>query len=558
MKADALSLSEVLNNSAVDYYTIPTFQRPYTWEEDDFETLWEDLTDAYLDYTEAVKEKQVIEYYFMGPVVFVKNKGSRSFDIIDGQQRTTTFHILLWYLLRKVTDETEKLRLMAILLFQNKEPKLKVSPKDAATFLSIRESDREITDNSKMGKAANFFKIKLSSLASPDNFSAFLREYIQLIMIVADDYGKAFDLFIGLNGKGVPLNPTDLVKAFVCGRSEGADAGAVWEERMLPLGGDSTACLLFLTRYKAQKFVPENNLFKEITKLYPATITLSDISRNAQLFHLFWRKAIEEIPGEFADGLSFSLEAKKSLRILRDIGRRDFTSLLMKYADDFGLKSIFAEEFLKPLASYQLRMAMTSKRSRERAFVNKFKDAQFKSEVQEGRTRTPDEIIADDKAKALETIKTYLRSDAPNDVLFEALVKVAQYNSNPCRIISKHYEEGKRGNKTILGFELEHLMPQTGTDFWYTEAQAVLPDNTKDVNGYRGLVNNIGNLFVIDSQTNNEIKNYDYPVKKAHYQKHLSGWSIATVTATRSAWIKDDIEQRAQEIAAWANKYWSI
>lgn len=108
MKADALSLSATLNSSEVDFYTIPQYQRPYTWDAQNFEVLWEDLTDAYKEFVLEKSQDKVPSYYFLGPVVFVRNTPKRSYDIIDGQQRTTTFHILLWYLYRRLTDETEK------------------------------------------------------------------------------------------------------------------------------------------------------------------------------------------------------------------------------------------------------------------------------------------------------------------------------------------------------------------------------------------------------------------------------------------------------------------
>ena len=365
MKADALSLAATLNNSEVDVYTIPQYQRPYTWSIENYEVLWEDLSDAYTEYQKALAENRTPEYYFLGPVVFVKKSVKRSFDIIDGQQRTTTFHILLWYLHKRLTDETEQARIHNILTFLGKESKLKVSAKDAATYLKIRESkiNEQIEGNSRMVESANYFRSRVNELDAPDTFSAFLREYTQFIVIVADDYGKAWDLFIGLNGKGEPLNPTDLVKAYVCGRSDiGEQAGQIWEEKILPLKSDSTAYLLFLTRYKAKKFVTENALFKEITKLYPTTISTLDIAENSEIFHWFWHVDIDSIPKHFSDGLTITSDARKALRVLRDLGRRDFTSLLFQYAAAFGKKAIFDEIFLRMLASYQIRMAISRKR----------------------------------------------------------------------------------------------------------------------------------------------------------------------------------------------------
>ena len=559
MKADALTLGAALNSSEVDFYTIPQYQRPYTWTNEEYETLWEDLTEAFNDYLEKLEAKEQPEYYFMGPVVFVKNSAQSSLDIIDGQQRTTTFHILLWYLYRRILDDVEKQRIYTILTFQGRQPKLKVSAKDAATYLEIRSSSNLVSGSSRMAASGNFFREKVNGLNDPDSFSVFLRGFIQFIAIIADDYGKAWDLFIGINGKGVPLNPTDLVKAYVCGKSDGGgDAGAIWEERILPLGGNSTAYLVFLARHKSRKFVTENHLFKEIARLFPVQLTLLDISENAKLFNLFWLKAIDEISNEFADGLSFTNDARKSLRILREIGRRDFTTLLMKYAEAFGPKSLFDERFLKMLASYQLRMGMTRKRSRERNFVTEFRDIQFVSPVIENESRTSQQKLQDDKAAALESIKDYLRRDAPDDKLFETMVSVSVYGSNATRIIMQHFEEGIRGNRSVSEFHLEHLMPNTGTNFWYPYARVVDEHNKVDLIAYNGLVNNIGNLFVIDAVTNNEIKNFDYDFKKGHYQEHLAGWSIATITATKKEWNKEEIEARALQIAAWAKNYWSI
>lgn len=563
MKADALSLAATLNNSEVDVYTIPQYQRPYTWGIENYEVLWEDLSDAYLEYQKALAENRTPEYYFLGPVVFVKNNVKRSFDIIDGQQRTTTFHILLWYLHKRLTDETEQARIHNILTFLGKESKLKVSAKDAVTYLKIRESkiNEQIDGNSRMVESANYFRARVNELDAPDTFSAFLREYTQFIVIVADDYGKAWDLFIGLNGKGEPLNPTDLVKAYVCGRSDiGEQAGQIWEEKILPLKTDSTAYLLFLARYKAKKFVTENALFKEITKLYPTTISTLDIAENSEIFHLFWHVDIDSIPKHFSDGLTISSDARKALRVLRDLGRRDFTSLLFQYAAAFGKKSIFDETFLRMLASYQIRMAISRKRSRERKFVGWFSGFDFKKMEIDDSSIDNTELQNVYKQRVTKYIAQILRSDAPDDTTFETLVKIAGYHGNyPARIILRHHEEGERGNRSILDYQLEHLMPQTGTDFWHAEAGVVDDLGEIDTDAYNGIVNNIGNLFVIDPTTNNEVKNFEYTVKKSFYQEHLKDWSIARITADpKSDWKKNDIEDRAEKIAKWAKQYWVL
>lgn len=560
MKADVLTLSATLNSPEVDFYTIPQYQRPYTWDKENFITLWEDLTDAHKEYLSALEKNEIPEFYFLGPVVFVKNNEKSSYDIIDGQQRTTTFHIILWRLYHVITDETEKARLRQILTFLNIEPKLKVSARDAAAFLSIRQNE-SLDDPSNMAVCANYFKEQINNLQDINSFSLFLRNHTQFIVIAAEDYGKAWDLFIGLNGKGEPLNPTDLVKAYVCGRSDiGDEVGIIWEQKILPLKDDSTAYLIFLSRFKSQKFVSDKDLFKEFSKNFPDKINTHDISKYSQVFHLFWHVPIDSISSQFLGGLNLSLESKKSLRVLRDLNRRDFTTLIFKYAEAFGDKSIFDEAFLKLISSYQIRMAISRKRSRERKFVAWFRDINFISEPVENDSRAIDEKLLQDKHQTLSSISQILKSDAPDDAAFETFVKIASYHGNyPARIILRHHEEGERGNRIISDFQLEHLMPQTGTpDFWYLTAGVIAENGEIDTDRYNSIVNNIGNLFVIDATTNNEVKNFAFDVKKSFYQQHLIDWSIARITANKTEWIPADIEKRASDIASWAKDYWKL
>lgn len=560
MKADVLTLAATLNSSEIDFYTIPQYQRPYTWKNEHFETLWEDLNNAFSDYLIMTEKNENPEFYFLGPVVFVKNNAKRSYDIIDGQQRTTTFHVLLWRLYHVITDDTEKARLRQILTFLDKESKLKVSARDAAVFLSIRETNDKLDDNSKIAICANYFKNQITKVDDPNKFSAFLREYTQFIVIVAEDYGKAWDLFIGLNGKGASLNPTDLVKAFVCGYSDiGDDSGDIWEQKILRLKDDSTAYLLFLSRFKLNKYVSVNNLFKNFSENFPEKISTHDISEFSQIFYFFWIAPIETISNEIFGNFKLSLESIKSLRVLRDLDRRDFTSLIFKYADAFGLKSIFDEDFLKILASYQIRVAISKKRSNERKFVVWFKDIEFKySKIQE-YTESKEHNNLENKKKALNDIAKILKDDAPDDITFETYVKISSYiGNNAARIILRHFEEGERGNKIINDYELEHLMPQTGTNYWYKCANVIDNIEKVELDKYNSIINNIGNLFVIDSQTNNQVKNSAYDIKKTFYQNKLADWSIARITSDKEEWTYIDIEARAILIANWAKNYWKL
>jgi uncharacterized protein with ParB-like and HNH nuclease domain len=67
---------------------IPSYQRRYSWEEEQFEDLWRDLNGITSDGS-----------HFFGTIVFMSGThvagGTNEIDIVDGQQRITTISILL-------------------------------------------------------------------------------------------------------------------------------------------------------------------------------------------------------------------------------------------------------------------------------------------------------------------------------------------------------------------------------------------------------------------------------------------------------------------------------
>lgn len=68
-------------------YSIPNYQRDYAWKDKNFRDLWEDLE-------EAIEYNKKGQGHFMGIMVVAKNEDNKKlYDIIDGQQRTTTIFI---------------------------------------------------------------------------------------------------------------------------------------------------------------------------------------------------------------------------------------------------------------------------------------------------------------------------------------------------------------------------------------------------------------------------------------------------------------------------------
>ncbi|MDO4231938.1 MAG: DUF262 domain-containing protein [Lautropia sp.] len=75
-------------------YRIPRFQRDYSWTEDQWEDLWNDiLTVLVADAGEGA--------HYMGYLV-LQSSDDKRFDVIDGQQRLTTLSLIVLAVLKQL------------------------------------------------------------------------------------------------------------------------------------------------------------------------------------------------------------------------------------------------------------------------------------------------------------------------------------------------------------------------------------------------------------------------------------------------------------------------
>jgi uncharacterized protein with ParB-like and HNH nuclease domain len=95
------NLSKLFSEMQEKKYIIPDFQRPYQWDEEKCETLWNDITSFF-------SEKNDNDEYFLGTIVTCKNEEVKNqIDIIDGQQRVTTILLLLRAFYKKLENMPE-------------------------------------------------------------------------------------------------------------------------------------------------------------------------------------------------------------------------------------------------------------------------------------------------------------------------------------------------------------------------------------------------------------------------------------------------------------------
>lgn len=113
------------------FFNIPDYQRPFAWEDSNFQDLIDDLVSA-----------QSEKNYFLGTIVLHKKNERNSYDVVDGQQRLTSLLILFACLRDLIVDPLFKKNLHGKILQEENRvdgiPEMpRVSVKDRQIFREI-------------------------------------------------------------------------------------------------------------------------------------------------------------------------------------------------------------------------------------------------------------------------------------------------------------------------------------------------------------------------------------------------------------------------------------
>jgi hypothetical protein len=232
LNVDQKNIKDLLTDKSANFL-IPDYQRPYAWEEDECQTLWDDIfTFAFPDNDVRAFNKN--DEYFLGAIVTYKNGNGQS-EVIDGQQRLTTILLLLRAFYDKFEhmkdkDSQDMRKNISTCIWVTDEfgnadmENLKIDSEVATDdekeeFLTIlRGGISAKTANSKYAKNYRFFesriKVFIEEYASylPYLPARILNNCI-LLPIEADSQDTALRIFSTLNDRGLPLADADIFKA---------------------------------------------------------------------------------------------------------------------------------------------------------------------------------------------------------------------------------------------------------------------------------------------------------------------------------------------------------
>ncbi len=236
IKGEAYQLEDILATEFKAYYQIPIYQRPYQWTEENCEKLLDDLLSSYEYYKESD--------YFCGSLVLIaigtdSATNAKTYDVVDGQQRLSTFILLAKVLATLYNNE----------VLNNKTSKdfLEKSLGDTDGEKRKRLTFNTIGLNAKddFQDALDFFddpdasKVKNSKINDPskgknnylknaiclinylrekeiEDINAFIKWlYLKVVFIktTCPNISMALRIFSVLNARGLPLHAIDIFKA---------------------------------------------------------------------------------------------------------------------------------------------------------------------------------------------------------------------------------------------------------------------------------------------------------------------------------------------------------
>ena len=527
---------------------IPLFQRAYSWDRQNWQTLWDDLLGQYSDPDAA---------HFLGTIVSMPARtvpvGVNKYLIIDGQQRLTTIALLL-VALREVADERTAGRISDYLVNRHHEGTadyLKMLPtqvdRDCYEALVAR---RSTTNDSRMAQAVKFFIAGLKGKdlddqsVDPAKVFEVLVTRFQVVMINLSDADDPYLIFESLNHKGEPLTQADLVRNYVLMKFRhsshvGGEQEEIYREYWRPLEDELGAELTeFLRHYTLQ--------------------TGRDVKKNAVYGAIKERLRQRESEGAL----------KEELQVLRSTGRHYSLFLTPQRETDVDLrKRLEAFWELKVAACYPLLLRLYAAREKGHlstpelaACCGYLESFLVRRTVCGVPTNSLGRIFAQlAKGCPEESVLSWLLSELdtgdggkrwPEDGEFrQSIVDANQYERQKFAVFLLTRLERQYSHKEpadLSSATIEHIMPQTLSEAW----RAHLGPNAMTVHGK--WLHTLGNLTL--SAYNPELGNSPFDMKRARFA--TSNLVLNRQISEKIKWDEETMRERALDLAEIASTLW--
>ncbi|RKV04979.1 DUF262 domain-containing protein [Helicobacter pylori] len=531
-------------------FSIPVYQRNYTWEEKNCEKLLQDI----------VSISQNKKTHFMGSITYILHyiddekslRQLQEFVIIDGQQRITTLMLLLKAIETKIPNEEIKKEIDNLLNLTGQKLRLKPIKSDKEAFdLVMQNRSHEIQGVSHIRNNYKFFTKELDNYISKgyrieEIYGAFLRLKIVAIglKLGEDDPQVVFE---SINATGVQLKGLDLIRNYLMMGENSDNQNRLYDTYWVPLEdwlGErdlNDFIKTYLRIYFEDKFKEgEREVYYTLKAHHRDNFSdniqglMSDMREYGRIYQIFLdrdRYYLER--GDSQQLANLRLRIKDLVKIQFGVAK----PFILRCARDFEEGKLDYENFceiLQILISYYVRRSVCG----DSNALSKFLYPLYR--------QLGEDVSAD-------ALKRYLGKSVgqtafPNDDRIKAafLVRNAYAANQVCKFILLEIEKLSNAEPPKEeNLEVEHFYPKTPTQEWR--------DRVGDYFTFeQDYLNNFGNLTL--SGQNQRLGNKSYEAKIALMEEYSSlhlndyfinnthSWGIEEVRA-RSEYLADQFCQ---------------
>jgi hypothetical protein len=547
-------------------YRVPPFQRDYSWAEDEWDDLWQDILGLF--------ESDGEPAHYMGYLV-LQSSDNKRFDIIDGQQRLTTLSVMILTCLGHMQDlirsnldaennarRKEQLQNSYIgyldpvsLVPRSKLELNRHNNRFYQTYLVPLEKIPQRGLNAsehQLRKAFNWFKDKVRSRAgttvnSGKELAAFIESLVDRLfftVITVIDELNAFKVFETLNAREVRLSATDLLKNYLFSVISSQDTHETelkaleerWERIVGLLGSESFPEFLRIFWNSRNRLVRKSDLFKTIRRRIAtrdsAFELLRDLDHSAAVYAALrdpqdpsW-KGDEKVA--LAQLILFNVRQPLAMLLschtrFHETDRADITRIMKAVA----------------IVSFRYNVICNLQTHEQERLYN---DIAWK--ISSGSYTRPSEVIS------------ALRDVYPDDTRFKAafaekeLRTTNSRNKKVVRYILFEIEKQRSGQDfdfESATYNLEHILPEHPSEDW-----SYIEESKQDRLIYR-----IGNMTPLETSRNRDLGNADYSTKRQVFQQSTFQITRA-VSEHYETWDETKIEARQKQLTNIAAGIWKI
>lgn len=542
-----------------DYmFTIPGYQRPYSWTTDQARELFDDLISFMQSSSGKLDE---MPPYFLGSIVLIKKDAIPDATVVDGQQRLTTLTLLLSAIRASIADAPVKAGISKRIYEQGDV----VTATENHYRLSLRDRDREFFRkfvqheggieslaalNDKLpdsqGKLRENARLFLASLEKMgDDVKKLLVQFIitrcYLVTVATPDLDSAYRIFGVLNSRGLDLSATDILKAEIIGKVKPIQRDAYtqkWEDMEDDLGRDAFGELFSHIRMVYRKAKPQGTLLKEfrehVNPQNPTHFIDTVLEPMAEAFQEITDAAYSSQKG-----------AEKINECLHWLNRIEFKDWLppalvffSKHRNDpVAMLQFFAD--LERLA-YSMLVRRTGVNGRIERFAALIMAIENGHDL--GDNNSPLQLSPS------EQFDTYEELSGP---IYDT------HSARARSIILLRLDALVSGGGASYDFEtitVEHVLPQTPQAnsnwmIWFSTPQDRLE-----------WVHRIGNLALLTRKKNSAANNYDFEKKKLAYftKGGVSPFALTTQVLQHQDWTPAVVTARHAELLATLELHWRL